>query len=74
MKCDVLDFASGVKATAAKLWAAKVLIAPHGAGLTNMIWMQPNGVVIEMTSKERNEKQNFCCFFFFFFFFSNDSL
>ena len=26
---------------------AKIIIGPHGAGLTNMLWMQNNGSVIE---------------------------
>lgn len=33
-----------------KLGRAQVLIAPHGAGLTNMIFMQPTALVIELAT------------------------
>lgn len=40
----------------------KILIGQWGAGLTNMIWMQPNSTIIEITAKDKfnNNKWENC--------------
>ena len=40
--------------------AARVVIAPHGAGLTNMLWMRPGSRVIEV--RREQDAHNNCYF------------
>ncbi len=47
-----LDFLDTASLTPAKqinaLWNTDILIAQHGAGLSNMVWMQPGTTVVEI--------------------------
>ena len=42
------DWQAGLASTIASFHAADILIGLHGAGFTNLLWMAPGGVVIEI--------------------------
>lgn len=50
---EKVEFAGmGLREQIAYLQSAKAIVAPHGAGLTNLVWANPSAKVVELFSRE----------------------